>query len=570
MSSYHDKISRWIPHRISAAEPSADGEGRGVDNKPFVIFDTILTTDSLIFSAAAAIGKWKSGMTTAGGKSSASLAAKALRAGQFGLGRSFRLHRRRSPFCHRGWCQQCKVRLSDGTNVLACQSFDTAVAQVKQPRPFLRGIAFFSERLSPWFHESRFLRPRFLRNSYLHILRRLSAALPLSKGHAYAAPQWERRECDTLVVGGGLAGMKAAAVYAEAGRRVIVVEAERASLVDVEEPELVGMIGDTRSKISAFGGELIEGATCVGLYETSTAALCSTPTGAMTVSFRELIVATGAYDRQIAVEGNDLPGSIGLRAFERLLSSGSIPENARLGFYGNFSEAARADRAAAASGKNLDWLAGPGLLPKVVSPAYEGCEVTRITGRGRIRKVVLSTGQKLKCDLLILGFSQPTYELQMQAGCGIQLDEVSGAMTAVGEANIPMLVVGEAAGAWDTKSAYDHADAAAKARLAGKPNVQPPTVASYFPKSQTSDAAFICFCEDVRFRDVRKAVEDGFDNVELVKRRTGAGTGPCQGKLCHPELLRCVAELGCAAELPTIRPLVRPVSLAAFAGYHDE
>ena len=58
---------------------------------------------------------------------------------------------------------------------------------------------------------------------------------------------------------------------------------------------------------------------------------------------------------------------------------------------------------------------------------------------------------------------------------------------------------------------------------------------------------------------------DGFADIELLKRRTGAGTGPCQGKLCHGEMLACLAEAGRPVALPTVRPLLRPTSLAALA-----
>ncbi len=46
-----------------------------------------------------------------------SLAAHWLRNGKAALSRSFRFHRPRGAFCHRGWCQQCKTRLPDGTVV---------------------------------------------------------------------------------------------------------------------------------------------------------------------------------------------------------------------------------------------------------------------------------------------------------------------------------------------------------------------------------------------------------------------------------------------------------------------
>jgi len=61
------------------------------------------------------------------------------------------------------------------------------------------------------------------------------------------------------------------------------------------------------------------------------------------------------------------------------------------------------------------------------------------------------------------------------------------------------------------------------------------------------------------------AIADGFADIELLKRRTGAGTGPCQGKLCHGEMLACLAEAGRPVALPTVRPLLRPTTLAALA-----
>jgi sarcosine oxidase subunit beta len=82
--------------------------------------------------------------------------------------------------------------------------------------------------------------------------------------------------------------------------------------------------------------------------------------------------------------------------------------------------------------------------------------------------------------------------------------------------------------------------------------------------------AFLCLCEDVRVGDCEQAIADGFDSIELLKRRTGAGTGPCQGKLCHAELMACLARAGRPPALPTIRPLLRPVRLDALAGADGE
>ena len=42
----------------------------------------------------------------------------------------------------------------------------------------------------------------------------------------------------------------------------------------------------------------------------------------------------------------------------------------------------------------------------------------------------------------------------------------------------------------------------------------------------------VCFCEDVRAYEIRAEQATGYTDPELVKRRTGALTGPCQGKYC--------------------------------------
>ena len=86
------------------------------------------------------------------------------------------------------------------------------------------------------------------------------------------------------------------------------------------------------------------------------------------------------------------------------------------------------------------------------------------------------------------------------------------------------------------------------------------------PACRPAADAFLCLCEDVRRRDAASAIADGYGDIELLKRRTGAGTGPCQGKLCHAEILAMLAAAGRPVALPTMRPLARPVPLAALAG----
>jgi sarcosine oxidase subunit beta len=79
----------------------------------------------------------------------------------------------------------------------------------------------------------------------------------------------------------------------------------------------------------------------------------------------------------------------------------------------------------------------------------------------------------------------------------------------------------------------------------------------------------LCRCEDVTLADVQHAVSLGRADLEEVKRYTGFGTGPCQGKECLREVARTVTEAagGAPAELApfTARPPLVPTELGVLA-----
>ena len=83
-----------------------------------------------------------------------------------------------------------------------------------------------------------------------------------------------------------------------------------------------------------------------------------------------------------------------------------------------------------------------------------------------------------------------------------------------------------------------------------------------------TEKTLVCACEDVTLEEVRSAFAAGHRDIESVKRYTGLGTGPCQGKSClalvTSELLRLGAAPG-EAEPFTARPPAEPVTLAALA-----
>jgi bacterioferritin-associated ferredoxin len=48
----------------------------------------------------------------------------------------------------------------------------------------------------------------------------------------------------------------------------------------------------------------------------------------------------------------------------------------------------------------------------------------------------------------------------------------------------------------------------------------------------------VCHCEDISLEELYSALEQGYNEIESIKRFTGIGTGKCQGKCCLIQTLR--------------------------------
>jgi sarcosine oxidase subunit alpha len=168
--------------------------------------------------------------------------------------------------------------------------------------------------------------------------------------------------------------------------------------------------------------------------------------------------------------------------------------------------------------------------------------------RGRLAAVTLD-GRRIACDVLVAsGARQPAYSLLAQAGARVDYEPRSGVFVP-GDLPPAVDVVGAAAGA----------------------ERQQPVPAAY---EGGGGKCFVCVCEDVTVKDLKRAVAEGFDSIELAKRYTTVTMGPCQGKLCHLASIRLLArETGTPEALigtTTARPPWAPVELGLLAGRHLE
>jgi sarcosine oxidase subunit beta len=84
-----------------------------------------------------------------------------------------------------------------------------------------------------------------------------------------------------------------------------------------------------------------------------------------------------------------------------------------------------------------------------------------------------------------------------------------------------------------------------------------------------SDKIIVCRCEDVTLDELRAALARGYATIEELKRLTGLGTGPCQGKECQAHVAHLLEGAGVAHERIrpfTARPPFAPTPLRLLAG----
>jgi len=53
----------------------------------------------------------------------------------------------------------------------------------------------------------------------------------------------------------------------------------------------------------------------------------------------------------------------------------------------------------------------------------------------------------------------------------------------------------------------------------------------------------VCICKGISRATIKKAIENGADTIEKVRKATGAGSGSCGGRRCTPKIEDLLANL---------------------------
>jgi sarcosine oxidase subunit alpha len=446
--------------------------------------------------------------------------------------RSFKYHRRRGLLCCSGGCPNCMMRVDGVPNVRVCVEPVREGVQVRAQnvlgsleRDLLAAVDHFGGPFTPvGFYYRTMIRPRRLWPVYEKFLRNVAGLGRLDK-HAGRSRRFdtEHRRAEVLVIGGGRAGREAATSAAAAGRKVVLV--------------------DERGGFDLDGGvDVLAPARAIGIYE---GGLVPVDAGGVLYRFRaeRIVVATGALEQPLLFPGNDLVGVYLPQAVRRLVDEWSLKPGER-------AVIISADERGLAVADQLE-RAGTDVVERIDLRSAPPRHIAARGRRGRLRSVTVD-GRELECDTLVAsGSRQPAYSLLAQAGARIEYDVERGIFLPT-ELPPNVEAIGSVAGG--------HEPAAVPA--------------ASFDAAQGEDRCFVCICEDVTEKDVKRAIAEGFDSIELAKRYTTVTMGPCQGRLCHVPAIRLHARENetdeAAIGTTTARPPWAPVSLGLLAGRGHE
>jgi NADPH-dependent 2,4-dienoyl-CoA reductase/sulfur reductase-like enzyme len=388
---------------------------------------------------------------------------------------------------------------------------------------------------------------------------------------------------DVAIIGAGPAGIAAATLLAEAGRRVALLD---------ESPLPGGQVWRHRpavappavarawlARLQRSGAEVVGGTTVVDVHEGTESErfeiLAERDIVPLVVQADTILLATGARERFLPFPGWTLPGVVGVGGAQALLKGGMRVHGKRVVIAGSgplllpvASSLARAGARVAlvaeqASRENVMrfarglWRRPTALIQAARyragfhgTPYVTGTWVTAARGSDRVEEVTLTDGsatRTLACDLLCAAYGLvPNRRLAALLGC-----DMSNGLVKVDEVQCTsrprVYAAGELTGIGGVDKAIVEARIAASAMLGQRPSrTLLRQRAALTAMAARMDRAFalreglrhlassdtiVCRCEDVTMG----ALHPNW-TTRQAKLYTRVGMGACQGRVCGASL----------------------------------
>ncbi|MBM3800993.1 MAG: FAD-dependent oxidoreductase [Acidimicrobiia bacterium] len=416
--------------------------------------------------------------------------------------------------------------------------------------------------------------------------------------------------CDVLVVGSGPAGLSAAVAAAESGLQVLLVE---------ENPRLGGSLcyqaandseahklqaGLLERALSLKNLELRCSTLAAGYYADHWIALIDS-TRMTKLRARSLVVAAGCYEQPAVFRNNDLPGVMLASAAQRLIHQYGVRPFREVVVLAANSHGYQAALDFVAAGIRVQALADlrtqgePSSLAAQVKaagvPIHNATCVSEATPKRGLRSItgaVLSSvaaqgsiqpGQSLRiaCDGIAMSVGWTPADGLLRQGQGRLVYNCEVEQYVPEELPDGVFAAGRVNGIYDLAARLDDGFAAGVEAAAycgaqvSSSRQRPPRIgparSHFYPiASHAKGKNFLDLDEDIQLKDIEHAVQEGFDNLELLKRYSTFGMGPSQGKHANLNVLRAFCRLTGqsldALEMTTARPFVNPVPLSHLAG----
>ena len=426
---------------------------------------------------------------------------------------------------------------------------------------------------------------------------------------------------DVCVIGGGPAGMLAAAAAAEKGLRVVLLEARPwlggffdYRTADYNEDMLLHQRARQLSqRIHQMSNvRIFRHTAMVGAYNNNL--VTAFQTGGESDHFDEryieiraesVVVATGCIERPLLFENNERPGVMQVGCAHRLAHTYGILAGSEAVFSVGHDLGLEAAVDLHDLGLKIACVADIrqdgqdsgliGQLQKRSIPYMSGWVAIDAQGKAAVEKATVGTNQgtfqkEFDCNLLVAsaGLTPITAPLTMSQA-RLEYDHHTGFFLAT---NIPdkMHAAGRMLGfrhPWSIETSGTLAGLQATAdcgieveseinqvrhnlaTLAG-----PQKGCKMVSAPVKGRKTFICFDEDTTIKNIKQALEMGFDAAELIKRFTAAGTGPGQGGIPGHNLPLFVAQYQAdstvAAKPTTVRAPLVPTLVATYAGRNHD
>lgn len=543
-----------------------------------------------------------------------SIASALWAAGQRSQGRSFKYHRVRGILSAAN--HDVNVMLQDGQKlntrgdvVAVREGMDLTAVNTfgGLANDRARHLGMFARFLPVGFYYKAFHDKRLF-PMWERVFRRITGlgVVDFSTPHIRTAKRYDF--CDVLVIGAGPSGLSAALSAADAGARVVICD-ENARAGGSGLYQLGGDASrraHTRALLDRVKGHagimLLEG-TYAGAYYADQWVPLIDERRMTKMRAKAVIVASGAFEQPAVFRNNDLPGVMNGSAMQRLIyryavkpasttvvlaanadgyrvaldllaAGASVP--ALLDMRADVPPSPLAD---ALRAKGVEVLSGHAVHEAHADGKGElaGVTLCRIDGAGR---VVSGSQRRIACDGVAMstGWS-PAANLLYQAGTKMRFDDLlqqfvpdrlPEGVFACGRVNgvfnlESRILDGQRAGL----AAAAHAGIGAAVSISVPPETESPSFA--WPIVAHPDGKnFVDFDEDLQVKDFENAVQEGYDNIELLKRFSTVGMGPSQGKHSNMTALRILARL--TGKTPqqvgttTARPFFHPVPLSHLAG----